>query len=123
MLNIGSAIGPAVGSMLYGLVGFQYMFMIIGSLFLIFIPLLKLTMPEGIDDNDEATLELVQNESLRTNTNIEKVSHSKLFLDPVILLALVSQVLLGISFSYVEPVLSFRLLDFTTSVSLQGLFF
>ena len=121
MLHIGSSIGPAVGSMLYSLVGFQYMFIIIGSLFLIFIPLLKYTMPEGIDDKDGTTLELMENQS--SNNDTEEVSYFKILLDPMILLTLISQVLIGISLSYYEPVLSFRLLDFTTSVSLQGLVF
>ena len=122
MLNIGNSIGPVVGSILYSFVGYFYMFMIVGCLFLIIFPFLKFTMPPGIDEN-ENTDDLVKNESLSTEEDSQEISYFKILCDPVILLAMISQVLFSISFSFFEPVLSFRLLEFNASVHLQGLVF
>ena len=123
MLNFGNSIGPIIGSILYSLVGYLYMFMIIGSLFVLFIPLLKITMPSGVDDNQD-TSDLIQNHQESSNeNNFEEISYFKILTDPIIVLALLSQVLFSISFCYFEPVLSFRLLDFSDDVRLQGLVF
>ena len=123
MLNFGNSIGPIVGSILYSLVGYLYMFMIIGSLFVLFIPLLKITMPSGVDDNQD-TSDLIQNHQESSNeNNFEEISYFKILSDPIIVLALLSQVLFSISFCYFEPVLSFRLLDFSDDVHFQGLVF
>ena len=122
MLNFGNSIGPAVGSILYSLVGYLYMFIIIGSLFVLFIPLLKITMPFGIDDDDENTSDLIQDHQESSNgKNFKVIRYFKILTDPIIILALLSQVLFSISFCYFEPVLSFRLLDFSDDVRLQGL--
>ena len=142
------------------------MFLIFGLVHLIFIPLFKCELPANIDDNDEATASLIQNqdtdkESYRRQKvsfapessfapgssfapesnfasqtslafdssksqearNEPEVSYYELYKDPMITLITVTEVVLSIAFSYVEPVLSFRLLEFTDSVRLQGLIF
>ena len=130
------------------------MFLIFGLIHLIFIPLYKCELPANIDDNDEATASLIQNqdkdkESYRHQKvsfapesssapqtsmvfdssrsqearNQPGVSYYQLYKDPMITLITVTEVVLSIAFSYVEPVLSFRLLEFTESVRLQGLIF
>ena len=63
-MNIGSGIGPVVGSILYNFVGYLYMFLILGLTILIFAPLLKLSIPANIDNEDEmAMLNSHQNSS------------------------------------------------------------
>ena len=55
-MNIGSGIGPVIGSILYNLVGYLYMFLILGLAILVFVPLLKLSVPANIDNEDETTM-------------------------------------------------------------------
>ena len=136
------------------------MFLIFGLIHLIFIPLYKCELPANIDDNDEATASLIQNQDTDKESycrqkvsfapessfspessfapqtsmafdssrsqearNQPGVSYYQLYKDPMITLITVTEVVLSIAFSYVEPVLSFRLLEFTESVRLQGLIF
>ena len=161
---MGSITGPLLGSLLYSFFGFLNMFLIFGLVHMIFIPLFKCELPANIDDNDEATASLIQNqdkESYRRQKvsfapessfapgssfapessfapqtsmafdssrsqearNEPEVSYYELYKDPMITLITVTEVVLSIAFSYVEPVLSFRLLEFTESVRLQGLIF
>ena len=52
-ISIGCAVGPIVGSVLYQLLGFMYVFLIPGLAQLIYIPLMILVMPPNIDSSEE----------------------------------------------------------------------
>ena len=54
-LAIGESLGPVIGSVLYKLVGFLYIFVIIGCSIFIYIPLMMLCMPKNIDSDQEVT--------------------------------------------------------------------
>ena len=65
-----------------------------------------------------------EDEDLDSQSEIESnISYYKLLSDPLIFLSLIAQVLFIAAFSYFEPLLSFRLDDFTNSVIIQGLVF
>ena len=122
LFSLGGALGPVVGSVLYYLFGYFLMFAVVSLLFLIFIIPLIITMPSNINDNDESVIE--EDDDLNSQSQIESnISYYKLLSDPLISLSLTAQVLLMIAYSYFEPLLSFRLDDFTDSVVVQGLVF
>ena len=122
LLSLGGALGPVVGSVLYYLFGYFLMFAVVSLLFLVFIIPLIITMPSNINDNDESVIE--EDDDLNSQSQIESnISYYKLLSDPLISLSLTAQVLLMIAYSYFEPLLSFRLDDFTDSVVVQGLVF
>ena len=52
-ISIGCAVGPIVGSVLYQLLGFMYVFLIPGLAQLIYIPLMILVMPPNIDSSEK----------------------------------------------------------------------
>ena len=59
--KVGIGLGPVLGSILYELVGFIYMFMIFGLYHLIYIPLAACAMPKDIDSEVEENKILIQN--------------------------------------------------------------
>ena len=70
IITIGDGLGPIIGSVLYQLVGFVYMFLIIGILILIFFPLMMLTMPHNIDSNKETEILVSSRENISSNSEI-----------------------------------------------------
>ena len=60
--GFGSIGGPILGSILYSFFGFLNMFLLVGFLHLIFIPLLKYKMPAHIDQNDDSILNLTEHQ-------------------------------------------------------------
>ena len=60
MLSVGTSIGPFVGTILYNLVGYLFMFMTIGFLYLLLFPFIKLTMPVEFNQERGDTTDLVQ---------------------------------------------------------------
>ena len=125
ILCFGSAIGPVVGIILYSFVGYFYMFLIIGLSFLIFFPLLKATIPVGIDESDNSTSNLIRNSTFRNDNSeqFQRISYLKLFSDPVILLSSIGLILISSALTYIDPILSFRLQEFTDSLRVQSLVF
>ena len=122
LFSLGGALGPVVGSVLYYLIGYFFMFVVMSIFFLVFIIPLIATMPSNINDNDDSVIE--EDGDLDLRSQIESnISYYKLLSDPLILLSLIAFVLLVTAFSYFEPLLSFRLDDFTHSVIIQGLIF
>ena len=89
------------------------------------LPLLKCTIPPGIDD-DQVTARLAENQDPEVNLEIsqeKKISYYELFTDPMIFLVALTRIVISLGYQYYEPVLSFRLEDFTQSVRIKGLVF
>ena len=63
-MQIGIGIGPIIGSILYGLVGFSLTFVIIGIYHIFYIPVLMTVMPADIDSNSEETIGLTENKDI-----------------------------------------------------------
>ena len=91
------------------------MFLITGGTFLVFIPFLRLTMPERVNESDEVLMELTQNQESHDEDFNSEVTYYTIFSDPLMIALLIAQVILSIACNYYCPVLSFRLLDFTDS--------
>ena len=93
-LCTGNAIGPVIGSFIYSYLGFLYMFLILGSVFLLYIPLMKFLLPNGIDEDDEDTSELIENQHQDQDNNVEQqIGYTKLLSDPIILMLTITQTL------------------------------
>ena len=75
MLSVGTSIGPFVGTILYNLVGYLFMFMIIGFLYLLLFPFIKLTMPVEFNQESGDTTDLAHGHSSDVENNIEEVSY------------------------------------------------
>ena len=123
-LCTGNAIGPVIGSFIYSYLGFLYMFLILGSVFLLYIPLMKFLLPNGIDEDGGDTSELIENQHQDQDNNVEQqIGYTKLLSDPIILMLTITQTLTVIDSWYFEPLLSFRVQEFTDSVKIQGIMF
>ena len=120
-MNIGVAIGPIVGSVLYKLVGFTYLFIILGLIHFCYVPIMILFMPENIDSNDQATDRLNNTESGLQET--PKISMGKLLSNRIVLISTVGVVLACMANTFYEPVLSFRVAEFSDSIFIQSLLF
>ena len=81
IISVGNSIGPLVGSILYSLVGYLFMFLIIGSLFLIFLPLIKLTMPAELNEENDSTANFVHDHNSDLDVKFQEVSCWDIFLD------------------------------------------
>ena len=122
MIGFGCVLGPVVGSILYYLVGYFLMFVIASISLSIFIIPMMVSIPSNINMNDENEIE--EDQDLDSQSQIEsKISYYRLLADPLIFLSIIAHVLLIASYSYFEPLLSFRLDDFTDSIVIQGLIF
>ena len=80
--SIGDCLGPIIGSVLYELVGFLYLFIILGCFHFIYIPLLILYMSKNID-SEETTNLLNSNEEVSTESEIgfcKLISYRLIFL-------------------------------------------
>ena len=53
-MSIGIGLGPILGSVLYELVGFVYLFVIIGAFHFAYIPVMMLVKPPDIDSDDQS---------------------------------------------------------------------
>ena len=125
ILCFGSAIGPVVGLILYSFFGYFYMFLIVGLSFLIFFPLMKATLPDGINESDDSASNLINNPNNGSNASEEsqEISYFQLFSDPVIFLSSVGLILISSALTYIDPILSFRLQEFTDSLRIQSFVF
>ena len=83
IITIGDGLGPIIGSVLYQLVGFVYMFLIIGILILIYFPLMVLTMSHNIDSDQETESIVISRENISSDS---KISIFRLFSNKMIFL-------------------------------------
>ena len=116
--SIGDALGPIIGSILYKLVGFVCMFMIMGWFHFLYVPLMMLYMPDNIDYESEDMNNLVN--SNQESSAGSRFSLYKLISNRLIILCSITDFLAHFTFSYLEPLLSFRVAEFTDSVFVQG---
>ena len=94
------------------------MFMIMGWLHYLYVPLLMSFMPSDIDTDSEDTKNLVNsNDKTSTDSNF---SVFKLVTDRLIMLSSIACFFGFFTLSYPEPLLSFRVAEFTESVFIQG---
>ena len=121
VLSLGTAIGPVVGSILYSIFGYFYMFCFIGLLFLVITPAMMLSKPLNIDDEEE-TDTLVHNVDPADEFE-KKLTYYDILSDHTIQLISLALLVATVAFSYFEPVLSFRLFEFTDSVQVHSLIF
>ena len=117
--GFGNIISPFVGSVLYSFFGFLYMFLIIGLIHLLFIPLIKLTKHNEVEISNVNDDEVKEIEAISNSE--PKLSYCKLFSEPSVILLSLTQCIVSVAYCFFEPVLTFRLLDFTDSVRIQGL--
>ena len=75
MLSVGTSIGPFVETILYNLVGYLFMFMIIGLLYLLLFPFIKLTMPVEFNQESGDTTDFAHSHSSDVENDIEEVSY------------------------------------------------
>ena len=99
------------------------MFIVTGSMYIVFIPFIIFTIPSDIDENNEATSKLVKDGDQMESSQVSivhEISYYDVLTDPLILLIQTALIIVSIAYQYYEPVLSFRLQDFTDSVVIQG---
>ena len=121
-INIGWALGPVLGLVMYSFVGYVWTFVLIGTWNLIFIPLMIILAPEGIDSNDDEGAERSE-ERIIENEGNQKISIFALAKDRLIVWSWIAQILVSLAYSYFEPALSFRIAQFTDSYAIQGVVF
>ena len=122
VIGLGLVIGPIIGSVIYKTFGYFITFLLFSSLFVFCIILLKYTMPTNIDDYQQETEKLNANQDLEIE-NTQSISYLRLISDPIILLSIIAAFLSMVTIVYFEPVLAFRLTDFTDSILVQSLVF
>ena len=120
-MSIGIGLGPILGSVLYELVGFVYLFVIIGAFHFAYIPVMMLVKPPDIDSDDQSAQSLVKNQSSLQQE--QEISMSKLLSNRLVQLSSGSTFISCVAITYFEPVLSFRIAEFTNSVHIQGLLY
>ena len=124
--KIGVGAGPILGSILYRLVGFIYLFLIFGLFHLVYIPLMALVMPKDMDSDNTDTKNLVKDVDKEKSDGAQAVSDislCKLLSNPLIIMCSIAEFVGYIAFSYFEPLLSFRVAELTDSTFIQGLMF
>ena len=145
--GIGLVAGPAIGSGLYSLFGFQYTFYGVGGIFLILAPCLYLVIPQSVNKNDERSGSIMSNLSMHSahntlvdqeenadNTNSssnnketisvrEPIKYYQVFFRPIFFITSICSFLSCFWFSYTEPVMSLRLDEFHLSSAVIGIFF
>ena len=120
-ITIGIGLGPAIGSILYNFFGYFYMFLIASLFVFIYIPLIMIFKPSDIDKNDETTS---LNKQIKSQEDIQqKISFSKVFWDRFIIICSLNIFTISVWYAYFEPILSFRVHEFTDSIYVQGLVF
>ena len=120
--GFGDGFGPILGSILYSIFGYFAMFLVLGSVTFVFILIIKATLPSDIDSK-ESTVKLNDSNSQSNAEAIQKISYKGMLWDHTILVMWGANLFSSWAFTYYEPILSFRLLDFTTSVYIQSLVF
>ena len=83
------------------------------------IPCIKLSIPHDVDKNDE-TNELNQGENSEAE-NTKPITYFGILSDSTVQLWWVSLIIAYSSMTFFEPVLTFRILEFTDSVQVQSL--
>ena len=83
-LMIGDGLGPIVGSILYKLFGFIYLFIILGCFHFTYVPLMMLAMPKNIDSDSEDAKNLIKSDSALSTDS--EISIYKLLSDRLIIL-------------------------------------
>ena len=77
------------------------MFVILGCIFLIFIPFIKFLKPRNIDQDDEAASSLIKKQQSLNGSaenSEQEISYLRLFSDPIILLLSITQILTLMAF-------------------------
>ena len=92
---IGEGMGPIIGSVLYNLVGFVYMFVILGCFHFIYIPLMIYFMPNNID-SDQEVANLIKSSHIASESS--DVSIFKLITNRLIILCSISNFLAHIAY-------------------------
>ena len=149
MTGLGLIVGPIIGSTLYSLLGYAHTFFIYGS-FLIFLSfIIKLNFPgenevdSEYDDNFVGSQQRLYEDDLSSFKNdltpkkrresdledddlipeSEKVSIMKLLCSARFTMAALSSALCYFTYSFMEPILAERLVDFDLNSMQIGLFF
>ena len=146
LTGLGLIVGPVIGSALYSLLGYAHTFFVFGS-FLVFLSfVIKLNFPEDeeiVTNNDDDRfmgsnvyddLSSFRNEVTPTKQNnkklndeidssMNKVSMCSLLCSGRYTFAALSSALCYFNYSFMEPILAERLVDFDLSSMQIGLFF
>jgi MFS family permease len=128
-VGVGLILGPVIGSSIYAFAGFSWTFFIIGSVFLILTPILYILIPDSINKNDDHVETHIERkihefeDSQPTRNNKIKVSFFKLLTTRRFLIASMGGMMSNFMYTYMEPVLAFRISQFNVSAFQIGMFF
>ena len=120
--GLGIGLGPVIGSVLYNLYGYFFVCLVISVLLLTLLVFLKICMPMHINDDDDERKSLVKNQHSSIE-HIEHINYCGLLSDRIFAISTAACCMVYLTWWYFEPVLSFRLQDFTDSVYVKGLVF
>lgn len=128
-VGVGLILGPVIGSSIYAIFGFSATFFVIGFVFLVLTPILYTLIPNSIDMQDGPTegdqertagdYQRLENEG---DSNI-RVSFCKLLCTRRFLIASMGGMMSNFMYTYMEPVLAFRIAEFDVSKFQIGMFF
>jgi MFS family permease len=127
-MGFGCVIGPLVGAVLYSLIAFQGTFHLVGSVFLISGVVLIFVVPNTVDMQDESknlnpigsTENIVAENSSGPQ---DRIRYSDVFKNRVFTMASIVGFFGYFGYSYLEPVLAIRLIEFKLSEFWIGAFF
>lgn len=128
-VGVGLILGPVIGSSIYAFAGFSWTFFIIGLVFLVLTPILYVLIPDSINKNDdhvETNIERKMHEfedSQSTRSKKLKVSFWKLLTTRRFLIASMGGMMSNFMYTFMEPVLAFRISQFNVSAFQIGMFF
>lgn len=129
MTGIGLIMGPLIGSLLFAYGGYSFTFHVFAALFMTTACLIKCLFPEHIDRVEEVKEECFNDGYIDLPGEVslavkaKEIGYSDLFKIKRFMFAGLSGTLGYLSFSYLEPILAFRLSEFSISQSQIGLFF
>ncbi|CAI2367159.1 unnamed protein product [Moneuplotes crassus] len=123
--GIGSAVGPAVGGMLYAFFGFSTIFEILGGILIFLSPVMYFSLPSSVENEEETLLQADQPHSDHDpiQTSTPKVGYLLLIKSKVFTLSAISVALNLFSFAHYLPVMSLELKKMSVSDFGISLFF
>ena len=120
----GVTIGPAVGSLLYGIGGFSLIFYAQAALFSIFIFLPKIVLSKDCDRKTEKEEDKKDKENEETDEEVVKrITYKNIAWNFRVILAVMTCTFVWMNITFVEPIWAIRAQDFGYDQSQAGYFF
>lgn len=134
-MGFGLITGPVIGSSLYTAVGFHGTFYCVGSIFICSAVVLYFVVPKSVDKSDEEMQHLTSNnysEEVHSpgpsgGKHVQpvnpRITYTELLCQRVFVCTAIAAFFSYVAYSYQEPVLAVRLMDFDLSPFWIGIFF